>query len=95
MAVGVRVSEDFSKYPVSLAERKWDIASGWTPRDMLINLLRQIDRKELDCDAMVIIYRARPDSKMTPVHYLASSPDPITTLGVLNLGSGQIVKDML
>lgn len=54
--------KDFSKEPKSFAELKADKTqkgSDWTPRDCLINLLREIDSGEVAVDNIIICYDDR------------------------------------
>lgn len=79
--------DDYSKYPVSLAERRGETAAEWTPRDVLIRLLREIDNGEhpnLDC--IVVSYREKDPADhrgATISGFLTSGPDIQTSLGVL------------
>lgn len=92
------MSEDFSQYPISLTERKSESsekARDWTPRDVLIKLLRRIDSKEMDCDGLVVFYRARPvENRLNHVNYLVATPDPYVTQGLITMGAHRITTDM-
>lgn len=51
--------ESFADAPETIADlksEKTDLASDWTPRDMLIKLLRAVDRGELKAEAMVVAW---------------------------------------
>jgi hypothetical protein len=79
---------DFAKAPKSLGEARADKshrASDWTPRDALVDLLRQIDAGELDVDTVVIGYRVRPTKEMPhgKAAWQAASPDPLITAGLV------------
>ena len=54
--------EDFSQHPKTIGElraAKSDRAKDWTPRDVLIDLLRQVD-SGLEIQHMVVVYET-PD----------------------------------
>lgn len=59
------MSEDFSKLPVSLAERRGQgDCDNWSPRDLLIYMLRRIDNGELIPTGIVVSYfRSDPDGR--------------------------------
>lgn len=79
--------DDYSSYPESLTERRAESAAEWTPRDALINMLREIDKGEHpDLDCIVIGWRSKdPTVKgATRTGYSSAGPDVHTTLGVLH-----------
>lgn len=85
---------DYSDYPVSITEMKSDItgdAKDWTPRDVLISLLREIDSGQLDISAVVVAFRAVSDGN--PVQYRVASPDPILTLGLLERVKNRLMNN--
>ncbi len=52
-------AEDFSKLPESLAERRMresDDCTKWTPRDVLLHFLRDIDNGSLVPDGLIVLY---------------------------------------
>ena len=52
---------NFADYPKSLSEiaaDKADDCRKWTPRDLLISLLRQIDAGEIEPSSMLVCYEA-------------------------------------
>jgi hypothetical protein len=59
------VTEDFSKAPPTISEaraKRSGNAEDWTPRDVLVHVLRQIDSGELVLDDVIVIsVRAYPD----------------------------------
>lgn len=79
------VMDDFSEAPMSITEvrgnRQQD-CSIWTPRDALIDLLRNIDAGSVKCDALVIAWRDRKDGNSLTCFSLAA-PDVVTGLGLL------------
>lgn len=75
----------FADAPVSIAERRASRAhdgSLWTPRDALVDLLRQIDRGEVKVDEVVISYR-ESDAHGTRTRFIAAGGDLLTGLGLL------------
>lgn len=52
--------ESFANYPASITERKSDNdpegASVWTPRDLLIRMLRRIDSGEIEPSTLVLCW---------------------------------------
>lgn len=82
------MTEDFSNYPKSITEIKGDKtgdASDWTPRDAIIDVLREIDRDKLTVDCAVICYRVRKPDGHTSTRFRNASPDIHTAFGILKL----------
>jgi hypothetical protein len=82
------MAEDFSQYPVSLAEVKGKDAHEWTARDVLISLLRKIDRNEVQPDALLVVYDEGP---LTAVSYSVSSPGTSRTMGIIEMAKHVIM----
>lgn len=80
------MTEDFSNHPTSINEaraiREHDGAK-WSPRDALINLLRDIDSGAVTPDALVCVYRYRDEDGDFCAHYVNAVPDGDTALGLL------------
>jgi hypothetical protein len=80
--------DDFSQHPQSVQEiRSFRSRNGadWTPRDALIELLRQIDKGEADPNALVICW-GEVDPKDPTAGYTTFSsacPNGIVALGLL------------
>jgi hypothetical protein len=74
---------DFSDHPVSLseikAERDLD-GKAWTPRDVLLKLLRDIDSGKCNPDLLVVSYSEVVDGKRSGRFWQA------TPCGLLSLG---------
>jgi len=73
--------EDFSEYPESLSEIKasneWD-AKQWTPRDVLLSMLRDIDSGDIETTELIVAYRGTSKEDPDPdagkaVHYRAAT----------------------
>lgn len=91
-----RLPHNFSTYPKSLsavrADRS-DAAGDWTPKDVLIDLLRQIDKGEINPDAMIVVFR---DMKMDGERATGLSncgKDGYVTLGMLHVAMNWITRD--
>ena len=91
------MTEDFSDHPKSVTEVKSDrdmSPSSWTPRDVLIDLLRDIDAGVLDIEVLVVGMKYRVPSRHGPQHgYRVSSPGLIETFGVIEVAKNQIFHD--
>jgi len=78
------MSDDFSKAPTSITEAKSardeNGGSIWTPRDVLISLLRDIDSGQENPDALVVVWR---DHIKRRARWLRSSPDHDTSVGMM------------
>jgi hypothetical protein len=88
---------DFSKYPQSISAikaKKTEYAGDWTPRDALIEALRQIDSGEIKPDVVVICYREPNEEKKT-VHtnWFNTSGDHQLALGLLFHVMHRIMED--
>ena len=81
------MTDNFADHPRSVTEIKSDRtrrANDWTPRDVLIELLRKIDGGELpNLDALVVCYRDKPENGAVKSYYSASSPDIHVSLGLI------------
>lgn len=82
--------DNFADAPVSVSEIRSDkstSARDWTPRDVLVSMLRALDRGEIKPEAVVIVYREPgSDQHSTRTCFYASSPDVHVTLGLIELG---------
>lgn len=80
------MSDDFKNHPVSLTEvraHRTRRASDWTPRDVLIDLLRQIDSGEANPEALVVCHSEFDDEGLSTTSYSVSSPNMLVTLGMM------------
>lgn len=91
------MSEDFSQYPVSIAELRSDRtkhAADWSPRDLLIALLREIDQgKHPNLDTMIVVFSEHTDDGSASTKYRISSANPYKTFGLLGLAQQHIFQD--
>ncbi len=84
--------DSFADAPVSLAEHragKSHDAKDWTPRDVLVELLRGIDRGEIKPGALLVAYRREDLS----VGYSAAYPDQMEMLGILDAARYMLVRE--
>ncbi|MBB6167130.1 hypothetical protein [Chelatococcus composti] len=83
--------DDFSKAPMSIGEirasRELD-GSKWTPRDVLVSLLREIDAGERQVDTIFVAF-ANGDE----VGYRQSSPGAVRTVGVIEHAKMLFMED--
>lgn len=80
--------ENYADVPQTITELRSDKsgeAKDWTPRDVLVHMLREIDSGEVDPEAIVVAFSTSP----TNVRFYASSPEPRVTFGVLELAKLQ------
>lgn len=86
------MSDDFSNHPASISElraKKDRSGAMWTPRDALIDGLRDIDNG-LKVDAVVICFRQHDDG--ATVTFAQASPDPATAVGVWQIAGHRLMK---
>lgn len=75
---------NFKDYPKSVGDVRSDktgSAADWSPRDALIQVLRDIDRGEISPDVMVICYTSTSDGAQESA--VVSSPNVYNTVGLL------------
>lgn len=81
------MEENFADHPVSLGEHRANVSEDgrlWTPRDMLIALLREIDRGELaEIDGLVITIGYRHEDGLRSVGYRSQGLNRDEMIGVL------------
>lgn len=80
------MTDNFAEHPRSIAEIKSDksrSAADWTPRDVLISILRDIDSGELEPEALVVCLRPKPKDGVASTQFAMSSPDIHVSLGLL------------
>ncbi len=82
------MTESFKDYPKSIAEIQSDRngdASAWSPRDVLISMLREIDNQDVAADSLVVCFREKSDGGGYKTGFRSSGPDIHTVLGLLRL----------
>lgn len=78
------MEENFKDHPQTVgeikAEKTWN-AADWTPRDVLINTLRDIDNGKINTTTLIVCYELANTHEVT---YAVSSPFLSATLGLLS-----------
>lgn len=82
--------DDFSNYPESIGQRQ-DNPSKWTPREALINLLRKIDKKEIEPNMMIILWACEHETTIQTNYSIVSSSF-LKTMGLLDVGRTDIME---
>jgi len=73
--------KSFAGHPKSIAEvRAAQAGDGsiWTPRDALINTLRDLDEGKIEPTDLLILF----NNKEGALHHIAATRDPTTALGL-------------
>lgn len=88
--------EDFSSYPVSVSEaraEKTSKAKDWTPRDALIDVLREIDSGRLNLTSVVISFTHKNvDGGDELFGYRTANKDVLVALGLLEVIKNRIMQ---
>jgi hypothetical protein len=87
--------DDFTDHPVSISEArasKEHDSRLWTPRDALINLLRDIDSGKVAPDALVCVYRATDEDGDLCTRYLNATQDIDIAVGLLARGQSLLMR---
>jgi hypothetical protein len=77
--------DDFSAYPLSVGELKSDSSgdgSQWTPRDVLVKMLRMIDSGEASPDVLVVAWGEHVNGRRQ-ADFWQSTPDGLLSLGLM------------
>lgn len=71
---------DLTKERIERSETSTD----WTPRDVVVETLRRIDSGEDNPYALMVLFAEKTDDEGgSKTHFLNSSPDGLTSLGLL------------
>jgi hypothetical protein len=76
---------DFSNHPPSIGEIKsarGNDGSLWTPREVLVKMLREIDDGKVAPDVLVIAWSDIEAGKRRG-HFSQSTPDPLLSMGLM------------
>jgi hypothetical protein len=87
---------DFSDAPVSIGElrsEKHERANLWTPRDVLIHLLRELDAGRTKIDEIVIFTGCNYPDGGTSSGWLASATNYHSILGLIEDAKFKIMAD--
>lgn len=85
--------KSFAGHPQTVSELRANRdanASAWTPRDVLVSVLRDIDEGKFAPDALIVIHREFKSPGHTSSHYAASAPDVHATMGMLAYAQFQV-----
>lgn len=89
--------DDFSNAPQGIGEirsDKTEKASDWTPRDVLVYLLRAIDSGDLPkVDALFVAYRYEGERGIKTARYCNSAPDITVALGTIETAKSHFIQD--
>lgn len=81
----------YAEAPISVSEARANrsqSAADWTPRDALVELLRQIDRKEIEVEQLVMAYRyTEPNNDGRKTTFSAAAPDLLQAVGLMQRGA--------
>lgn len=89
--------ESFANAPVTVADlksEKTNLARDWKPRDMLIKLLRQIDRGELKPEAMIAMWYVpgKNNGAVVPTFMCAGGRGGMDLAGLANKGAALVTQ---
>lgn len=82
------MTEDFSNMPISINEIKATTNRNgcmWTPRDALIDMLRNIDSGKLNPTRLIIVYSMPLDAEHNRTGYVQAGCSDIEFAGLLSL----------
>lgn len=90
--------DDFSEHPKTIGEvraGKTENAKDWSPRDVLVRMLRQIDSGQIKPEQLMVLYVLPEDGEscIRPIGYQMSTPDPTYMIGVLERAKQGILED--
>jgi hypothetical protein len=91
------VTDDFSNYPPSLTEIKsarTNNAADAAPRDVLIEMLRDLDSGKINPTAIVICYASQDPDGVPVAAFRAASPNALLSLGLLTRVSHRLTEDV-
>lgn len=90
-------TESFTNYPQSLNElrsRRSGNAADWSPRDALIQMLRDIDSGVIRPDALIVSFREKVEQGFR-TSFSAACPDSGVMLALLEQTKFRIWRDAL
>lgn len=77
--------DDFTNHPLSIGETRADRnrdGSLWSPREVLVTMLRDIDSGKIQPDVLVVAWGEIMDGKRRG-HFYQSTPDGLLSLGLM------------
>lgn len=86
---------EFANVPQSIAElrsAKEGDMSLWSPRDVLVHVLRQIDSGEIEAKSVVVAMRHQRGEDLFTDHW-KSAPDLHAVIALLEIVKARVLKD--
>lgn len=86
----------FADAPTTIGEaraKRDQSAAQWSPRDALVNLLREIDTGETKVTALVVTFAVEHDDGRLGHGFRNAAPDNFTALGLLARASHRLQED--
>lgn len=87
------MTDNFAETPLSVAElraEKFGACDAWSPRDVLIDVLRKLDRKEIGPQTLVVSWIDVKNGKEFG-HFRMAGPSALYAIGLLHAN----IHDML
>lgn len=87
---------NFKEEPLSDGEKialNGGRAEDWTPRDVLVNILREIDQGLVDPDSLVVFVRDPKAEMKNRIRFWVSAPDRYTAIGTVHYGLDKFVRN--
>lgn len=78
----------FADHPPTIGEirsNKSGLGNDWTPRDLLVSLLRELDSGQINPDTLLVVFR-EPFEDGFRTGFRVSAPDPSVALGMFEIG---------
>lgn len=78
--------DNFKDAPQTISElrsQKSELGKDWTPRDMLLSMLRSIDSGDLEIESCVVFLRYKDGH----IGFRQACPDPLEAMGMAYSGS--------
>lgn len=91
-----KLPENFAGYPVSTREAKAEKTRNskhWTPRDVLLSLLRDLDSGAEHADDLVVAFRRVHEDGSTLTRFRVAARDHHVAMGLFAVGAHMIRED--
>ncbi len=80
----MKYPESFAGYPASIKEAKSETAKDWTPRDVLISTLRDLDEGKIKTENLIVCWSQEDPNDTSPDwHLTVAYQNKLEMLGVL------------
>lgn len=90
-----RLPTDFSNHPKSIGEIRSTLehdGSKWSPRDVLIELLRDMDAGKIAVAGIFVAWGEKGDNGSVSTHFAAASPNRWEALGLLECAKAKFLE---